>query len=381
MSGNQNFFLSPQAAAIYKHELLKRYIPAFVGKVGSTAQGKRVMVYDAYSGPGRYQDQAPGSPEILVDTAVAMAKLRSIFTIFSDQDAQYCKQVEAMVLSKGVDPSTFEVRPGSVDKHIDAVVASAGDAPLFIFLDPYGFSLPLEHLVDVLSRRDNPNYYSLLLQPKTEVLINFSFEAVRRCAGALTSAKDYPSRQGTIDSLSRFLGGDWWQDMVRSGDPEWIQSALQRYAEEVGKRARFGFITASVADSLTAEPVYELILFTRHEDGLWKMMDAMSHARTRWRDLLAESAQSTRDGQGEIRGLDWDDNEEAWVEEIAANVNGILAKEPGFVIGKRLGEVLGRTLGLARETHIRRALVLLHSQGRIAEVPTGSKQKSYITRK
>jgi hypothetical protein len=28
MSSNKNFFLSPQAAAIYKHKLIKSYIPA-----------------------------------------------------------------------------------------------------------------------------------------------------------------------------------------------------------------------------------------------------------------------------------------------------------------------------------------------------------------
>jgi three-Cys-motif partner protein len=83
MASNKNFFLAPQAAAIYKHELLKRYIPAWAGKVGSTSPGKRVVVYDVYSGPGRYEDEQRGSPEILVDTAVAMENLRSVLTIFS----------------------------------------------------------------------------------------------------------------------------------------------------------------------------------------------------------------------------------------------------------------------------------------------------------
>jgi hypothetical protein len=32
MANNKSFFEAPQAAAIYKHELLKRYIPAWTGK-------------------------------------------------------------------------------------------------------------------------------------------------------------------------------------------------------------------------------------------------------------------------------------------------------------------------------------------------------------
>lgn len=53
MSNKSNFFESPQAAAVYKHKLLKTDMPAWAGKVGSTSKDERVVVYDAYSGPGR----------------------------------------------------------------------------------------------------------------------------------------------------------------------------------------------------------------------------------------------------------------------------------------------------------------------------------------
>ena len=64
MTSNSTFFESPQAAAVYKHRLLRTYVPAWAGKVGLRAPGKRVFIYDAYSGPGRYDNQAPGSPEL-----------------------------------------------------------------------------------------------------------------------------------------------------------------------------------------------------------------------------------------------------------------------------------------------------------------------------
>ena len=213
------------------------------------------------------------------------------------------------------------------------------------------------------------------------MLINFSFEAVRRTAGALTSDKDYPAREGHIQSLTSFLGGDWWKPTLLKGDDDWVQQVLQRYADEVSKATGYAYITASVADSLTAEPVYELILFTRHPDGLWKMMDAMSQARKHWRNWLVEQREEATAGQAELRGLDWDDNEDAWVEEIAANIEGILATQPAFTIENKLGEVLGRTLGLARETHIRKALRRVKEHEVIAAVPTGNLQKAYIARK
>ena len=163
MSDNSNFFESPQAAAIYKHKLIKCYIPVWTGKVGSTSQGKRVVVYDAYSGPGRYEDENPGSPEMLVDTAVAMAALRSVRTIFSEKEQAYCGRLQAMLEAKTeLDPANFDVRIGPVEDHVDAVLAETGDLPLFVFLDPFGLTIPFERVVHVLASRDKTGYSRLL---------------------------------------------------------------------------------------------------------------------------------------------------------------------------------------------------------------------------
>lgn len=97
---NSTFFDSPQAAAIYKHRLLRAYVPAWAGKVGSRAPGKKVFVYDAYSGPGRYENQAPGSPELVVDTAVAMAQLRTVQSIFSDKELAYVHRLRDLLAER-----------------------------------------------------------------------------------------------------------------------------------------------------------------------------------------------------------------------------------------------------------------------------------------
>lgn len=179
MTSNSTFFESRQAAAIYKHRLLRTYVPAWAGKVGSRAPGKRVFVYDAYAGPGRYEDQAPGSPELVVDTAVAMAKLRTVHSIFSDKESEYVARLRALLVEKGVDPDTYEVRQGTVEQHLDDVIAKVGDAPLFVFLDPFGLTVPLDVVVKTLVGRRKTGW-SATLQPKTELLMTFSYDAVRR---------------------------------------------------------------------------------------------------------------------------------------------------------------------------------------------------------
>lgn len=379
LSSNKNFFLSPQAAAIYKHKLIKSYIPAWVGKVGSTSAGNQLIVYDAYSGPGRYEDSQPGSPELLVDTAVAMSRLRSVRTFFTERDRDYCDRLASMLLTKGVDPATYEVRQGPVENHLGEVLHNAASLPLFVFLDPYGLTLPFERVVELLKSRDRDGW-SARQQPKTELLMNFSYDAVRRISGVVRSNKEYPARASQIKALDQALGGHWWQDLARDEADGWVQKVLTGYASRVSAAAGYGYITADVADSLEAQPIYELILFTRHPDGLWEMANSMSMARKEWRRWLVERRERGAGGQAELRGLEFSDDEGAWTEEIATNISRVLEGVSGFVVQKQLGEILGRTLGLARETHIRQALKRLKDMSIVKQVPTGKLQKAYVER-
>lgn len=192
-------------------------MPVFIGKTGSRSTGRGAVVYDAYSGPGRYLDDQPGSPELLVDTATSMAELRSVHTIFSERDQSYCDALERVMAEKDVDPTTHEIRRGPVEQHIQSVLTDAGDLPLFLFLDPYGLLVSFTQLVHILTARHRPGVPSGH-QPKTEVLLNFSYKALRRIAGALRTERDYGAKAAQVARLDDALGGDWWQ-MSRSTRP------------------------------------------------------------------------------------------------------------------------------------------------------------------
>lgn len=372
VANNARFFESPQAAAIYKHQLLKFYIPVFIGKTGSQSGG-RVVVYDAYSGPGRYLDDQPGSPALLADTATSMAALRSVRTVFSERDQSYCDALEQMMTDKGIDPASYEIWSGPVEEHVDTVLHEAGDLPLFVFLDPYGLSVSFEQLVHILTARNRAGM-PLGYQPKTEVLLNFSYEALRRIAGVLRSDKDYTAKTAQIAKLDATLGGEWWRDVALDQPEDWIAQILAGFARRIRDAWGGGaFITASVADSLSAQPVYELILFTGHIDGVWAMMNAMSTARQSWRAWLTADQD-----QRALEGLTFDDDEDAWIAEIANNIRATLGDRGAFTVRQELARVLGRTLGLARETHITKALRLLKKEGHILEVPTGSKLHAFV---
>ncbi len=91
--------------------------------------------------------------------------------------------------------------------------------------------------------------------------MNFSYDAVRRIAGVLRSESDHAARAAQIAALDRALGGDWWHEIALAEDVNWVHAILVGFATRVVHAAGgFGFITAAVADSLTAQPIYELVI-------------------------------------------------------------------------------------------------------------------------
>ncbi|MGL4742904.1 MAG: hypothetical protein ACRCXL_00750, partial [Dermatophilaceae bacterium] len=224
--------------------------------------------------------------------------------------------------------------------------------------------------------------WSATLQPKTELLMNFSYDAVRRIAGVLRSDSDHVARDAQIAALDRALGGNWWHEIALAERQAWVHEILVGFATRVVNAAGgFGFITADVADSLTAQPIYELVLFTAHPDGLWEMANAMSFARQDWREYLVKQEEDRNQGQLAMRALDFDDDPSAWIKEIAANIRTLLGERETVSVQVSLGAVLGKTLGLARETHLRAALKLLETEGLVEPCSKGNLDARLITRR
>ena len=82
--------------------------------------------------------------------------------------------------------------------------------PLFVFSDPFGLGLDSYPFGSKLMRRPEP----------TDILLNFSLQALRRCAGMLDSKAEadrvLKRRTAIIDRLDATLGGDWWQEVGRA---------------------------------------------------------------------------------------------------------------------------------------------------------------------
>jgi three-Cys-motif partner protein len=191
--------------SVFKHDLLRRYLPQFGGKTGSKARG--VVYLDGYAGRGRYEDRTPGSAERILQIAEQQGTVGINYRLFFyESDLKSYAALKPVVDEYVARGLQAEASSDDVITGLDSVIASAQGMSLFLFLDPCGLGIPFSDLTRVLSGPRRGRW------PPTEVLLNFSLEAVRRIAGHVNS--DAPNKK-TMGRLDTALGGDWWRDNIR----------------------------------------------------------------------------------------------------------------------------------------------------------------------
>jgi three-Cys-motif partner protein len=161
---------------VAKHNLLRRYLGAWFGIMGST-QGN-IIFLDGFCGPGRYKDGEEGSPIIALNLAIEHRvhhKFRQICFLFIDENKDRIEHLDEEINQLTI-PSNFhvETRHNQFDETLTEILDTSEAkgsclAPTFAFIDPFGpkgapFSL-VERLMD---------------NPKTEVFINIMVDTVNR---------------------------------------------------------------------------------------------------------------------------------------------------------------------------------------------------------
>lgn len=214
--------------SVFKHELLRCYVPPFGGMTSSQSEGKRVVYLDGYAGAGRYESGEPGSAEIALRVAADQNPRLKWTCFFSEQQGKSFERLEKVVedyRSSGVDARAHR---GDVDGILDDVVREATGLPLFLFLDPCGLCLPFERLVDVLAHRRSGQW------PPTEMLMNFSMMAVRRLGGHVRSPL---GNERTLERFDAVVGGRWWREYFAVDDPA-VDDPAEEVAAQYARRHR-----------------------------------------------------------------------------------------------------------------------------------------------
>lgn len=395
MSDNEDFFRERRAQAVFKHGILLRYPTIFAAKTG--IDDRRVVFLDGYAGRGEYEDGSPGSPLLLAGTATRMADFRNVTGVYVEKDPEDFANLQQVMAAHGRD--TDHLFPGDLREHLPRILELAQGAALFAFLDPFGTALDRAQLVgDLLGRSD---------RAPVEVLLHISVSTVARLGGLLRRRREQgvevldPADTKSIAHVDRFLGGTWWQEHfapVRDeGDKERATSVALRVAElflrDVCAEARCRAVSMPMRRRPEHLPKYVLVLFTRHEDGVWYFADTLGKAGREWEGAWRTEVASQRLVQAEKRyarapdglfGLeelftpepfDPDSYEQQhrayWQQIIESNLRDLLAARGRFRLTDHVPAVYGTVLGTASERHVRAAVKALHATGEVVNTGVG----------
>lgn len=366
------FFGEPQAAAVLKHGILRRYLPVFATKTGSVAG--EVVYLDGYAGPGLYTDGTDGSPSLALKTAHAIAGYRgkaSLTGHLIEKDKDSVDQLQALLKEAGVD---WAVHHGKCEEHVPRILAALDvTTPVFAFIDPFGLPIPFEMLADLMRRAGRVGQYGREGGAATEVLLNFSLSGINRVGGQLTGAGTDPTwlraRATMVERMDNVLGGDWWQPIWRAGDPDRVDQIRLEYRRRLIEIAPgWSVYDVPVSDRLDGPPAYHLLFFTQHPHGVWAYNEAVSLASEEYRaHCRAAEGLLDLDAPADLKAR--------WTNNVRENIERRMTKG-AFVLQDALSDVYGDQLGEAREMHVRGALRELHADAKVKDDPKGVKRLS-----
>jgi three-Cys-motif partner protein len=250
-----------------KHEILRRYLDAWLGILGQS-QAKIIYV-DGFAGPGGYAGGEPGSPIIAIDRAIShelAARIRAkIVFHFVELDPARAQNLrgelakrwpEAVLKKRRI---RYQVYAQEFASNFSAILdrLEADDAklaPTFAFLDPFGFSgIPMKLIARILQYK------------RCEVLVTFMEGFVNRFADPTKS-----------EALTELFGSNRWEEGLEIASPEkrkdfWIGLYRTSLHELGGAK----FVTSFEMLNRFNQTEYYLVYGTNHWKGLEVMKEAM----------------------------------------------------------------------------------------------------------
>jgi three-Cys-motif partner protein len=374
---DDRYWQVPRLPSVFKHTLLDRYVPQFAGMTGSRSQARRVVFLDGFAGRGRYDDGSPASPERILRIAQHQGTKGTVawtcfFVEAEEASAAELVQVVDEYVRQGV---TATAHHGDVLDVLDDVVGAAIGCPLFLFLDPCGLGIPYDQLVSLLrdKRRDR--------WPPTEILLNFSLEAVRRIGGHVGSEHGF---EKSMERLDQAVGGGWWRRHFALGVTDAaVETVVTRFRERLTADSGMEIVPIPVRRAPKHKPLYHLLFGTRRQHGLWAFGDSVAWATQAWWSTL--DVQTTEEDQyprlfpvTQVDRPSIESVEARAVPEVARNLEDILRERPSFRVVDHTHRVFGRSYGQVRERVVRDAIKLMHSDGRTSSDGKGPRIRNLV---
>ncbi|WP_181435357.1 three-Cys-motif partner protein TcmP [Curtobacterium sp. MCBD17_013] len=401
MVSNATFFSEDKkAAAVLKHGVLRRHLAIFAGALSTTAPDRRVGFLDGYAGEGEYFNPttgrtAEGSPRIALNIAQDLLARGSILDcVFVEKDKSAFAALESVVSSYS--SANAVAYQGDIGVHLGPALARFANVPALVFLDPFGSALDHETTVNAILKRDGN-------QP-TELLLNFSLQALRRMGARIWEEDGASGRRATLDRVDAWLGGQWWRQHFLAPEvgalpkPERANAAAEQVArahrQMIAKATGCISYAVPIRRNANDKALFILTLFCPRRLALAKFNECVSLALKDWRaflhdlDLAEAERQDAEDPQlyprvAELQAVFAASEEgidRAAIDAIKASIVSSLAIRSSFSMRNDFALVMGDALGVGRTTHVRAAWKELAKEGQIVDCPKGDLEKQLIRR-
>lgn len=372
---------SPKPQSVYKHGILEQYVIRFATMTASKLNPKRCVLFDGFAGRGRFDTGQAGSAEHMMLAAQKVKATTRIDLLLVERATKDYESLEAVATEYRARGIRIDSHNDDCGNHLAAMLQLAAGASLFVFLDPCGAVLPMAEIKAVLAKRGT--------WPRTEVLLNFSADLIRRAGGQLKKGQ---LDLGGVAQADKVCGGDWWRDVAlqahtASGEQTWESAAeavAHEYARRLATETKYGSVVAPVRRKAHHQPVYYLILLTQDPHGFWVFGVAAAKAREKWLEFLGSDSAPSED----MLPMDWNDpvadqikrEHTAAIQQITSNLRALVADGQPKPVVKHFIDVYGDLYGEAKETAFTAALRALVKSGEVEFVTKGSKPHQHVIR-
>jgi three-Cys-motif partner protein len=369
---------SPRPQSVYKHAILEQYVIRFATMTASRLNPKRSVLFDGFAGRGRFDTGEAGSAEHMMIAAQKAKTTTQIDLLLIEKNPQDYESLDAVAdeyRSRGIRIDSYK---GDCGDHIDDALQLAAGASLFVFLDPCGAVLPMDSIKAILRARGT--------WPRTEVLLNFSADLIRRAGGQLQKGLLH---LGGVAKADAVCGGEWWRDVAlrshaASGGQDWASAAEDvaiEYAKHLTDGTGYGFVVAPVRRQIHHQPVYYLIFLTRAPHGFWVFGAAGAKARDKWIDFLGPEPDEREDMLWDTVADQLNREHSQAIAHITDNLRRLTADGQPKKVVDHVTEVYGDLYGEAKETAYTAAVRELVRAGEIEHVTKTAKPHQHVIRK
>ena len=269
MRKESEFFSGKRPWSKIKDQVIEDYLIPYLNKVSKLK--KKIIIVDAFAGPGIFEDGTKGSPLIICETADKIVTDNYI-AIFVNSDKS-CYEKLNNNISEYINKNSAISTYGQVKDLLPYLEKIIEDSTLLIYLDPFGLKGCDFLLLEPYLGRDK--------RFSTEIIINLSMPTLHRYATwkAVRSGKVTNQTRKLNQKLSKILGGDEWKEIMWSDIPakEKEKKVVELYVNRLKNYLPYAGY-CPVREKIGTRTKYYIIFCSRHPDVLVLMNDIMHKA-------------------------------------------------------------------------------------------------------